>query len=712
MHFKSEEVMKLSNRFPIRTGLVLLLVFACSRATEPKTVRFENHALELYLDVSHHMARIADRGTMTVQPGWNRFRLHSEAEIATFALQDSPVEYEIDIPSPGLAENAGMQWILFRFDSEGPIPFVLEYTARFYEDVRSTRFSRERVGQEITGTITAEGAYLSPAAAFYPQGEDSLMRFTLTADIPALWESICDGDRLSSTITGERKIQTWGNPYPVDGITFMAGPFRVRSTQVDNIEVACYFFAEDTSLFDTYLPATADYIRMYTDLIGPYPFQRFTVVENFFPTGYGMPAWTLLGREVLRLPFIVYTSLGHEVLHNWWGNSVYVDDGRGNWCEAATVYGADYRYKLLRSPEAARDYRKDILKQYISYITESNDFPIRQFTTRSSPGTRTIGYNKAMMVYHMIEEEIGTEAFFTTWRRVYQRYRGQPISWEEWIAAFEEVSGRSLAHIIPQWIDQAGAPVLGLEIGEVTRHPADRTMTVDFRLQETSGRTYRLRVPLRFIGENTVLDTNVVIESPGAEFRLTVPDDVTTMAVDPDFHLFRKLYPEEIEPIISAILGNPDPRFIHYGESGADDPRLQAFAENLTETEASWVAPGELPNLPRTAAPIIVNPPVVPAYFSRWVSLEDDTLVIQGNPYPRAGHTVVLAGQSWEGFERYLVVLTSDPESLPRLGQLVPHYGKYSYLVFDGTRNVAKGQWPVYASPLRQPLFSGDASPR
>ena len=32
-----------------------------------------------------------------------------------------------------------------------------------------------------------------------------------------------------------------------------------------------------------------------------------------------MPSYTLLGQTVLRLPFMVKTSLGHEIAHNWWG---------------------------------------------------------------------------------------------------------------------------------------------------------------------------------------------------------------------------------------------------------------------------------------------------------------------------------------------------------------------------------------------------------
>ena len=36
------------------------------------------------------------------------------------------------------------------------------------------------------------------------------------------------------------------------------------------------------------------------------------------------------GFAVLRLPFIPYTSLPHEILHNWWGNGVWVDYAGGN----------------------------------------------------------------------------------------------------------------------------------------------------------------------------------------------------------------------------------------------------------------------------------------------------------------------------------------------------------------------------------------------
>jgi len=55
----------------------------------------------------------------------------------------------------------------------------------------------------------------------------------------------------------------------------------------------------------------------------------------------------------------------------------------------------------------------------------------------------------------------------------------------------------------------------------------------------------------------------------------------------------------------------------------------------------------------------------------------------------------------------------ADPIALPGLARKVPHYGKYSYLTFQGPSpsNVLKGQWPVRNSPLQVTLVAGTEAP-
>jgi hypothetical protein len=47
------------------------------------------------------------------------------------------------------------------------------------------------------------------------------------------------------------------------------------------------------------------------------------------------------------------------------------------------------------------------------------------------------------------------------------------------------------------------------------------------------------------------------------------------------------------------------------------------------------------------------------------------------------------------------VLLSPQAEQISAIWRKLPHYGKYSYLVFAGTQNVAKGSWPVGRSPLK-----------
>jgi aminopeptidase N len=70
---------------------------------------------------------------------------------------------------------------------------------------------------------------------------------------------------------------------------------------------------------------------------------------------------------------------------------------------------------------------------------------------------------------------------------------------------------------------------------------------------------------------------------------------------------------------------------------------------------------------------------------------------------PRAGHSVVLTARHPRSSGQALAWIAADPgRGAAGAGPQAPHYHKYSYLGFEGEEpaNVAKGRWPVLASPL------------
>jgi hypothetical protein len=54
--------------------------------------------------------------------------------------------------------------------------------------------------------------------------------------------------------------------------------------------------------------------------------------------------------------------------------------------------------------------------------------------------------------------------------------------------------------------------------------------------------------------------------------------------------------------------------------------------------------------------------------------------------------------------DRVAALFMGPDASAERVLRKIPHYGKYSYLVFKDARNRAKGVWPVSASPLIHPF--------
>jgi len=694
-------------------GLILTLLIACETQNVNEVV-FKSHKLVFSINVENHQAIFSDTGQIQVYAGVNVIYIAPESKILDLTIgENSPDLTLLDSTSiKALDSNLAdlilaldppksALWVLFEHDTHEEISFTMQYSAVFEADVDDVTFSNQNVGREVTGTILEKGAYFSPGAFYYPRGNDGLMNFQVTATIPSNWESIADGNSIASVSEGDTKVQSWTNPYQSDGLMFMAAPFSVKHAKAGEVDVYCYFFEEDTSLFEAYLPATVGYVNMYAQLIGDYPYKRFTVAENFFPTGYGMPAWTLLGQQVIRLPFIVMTSLGHEVLHNWWGNSIYVDYEKGNWCEGLTVYGADYRYKLKRGSASARDYRKDILKQYKSYVNKENEFPVREFEARHNAESRTIGYNKTMMIFHMIEEIIGEEAFFQTWRDVFAENKGQQVSWEKWLTAYEKSSGIDLSYIIPQWVDRVGAA--SIEVQLLESEYVDNQTRVKFKVVQSGKDLYSLQIPVKFSGIESQ-NTQVGIIDTSAIFEFTVEGHATAFELDPDYNLFRHLYPQEIEATIAAAMGAPEKYFWFYRVGDKD--ALKSFGDALTEGDITPASGEDVVTVGQEGnyAIFALNPAQLPQELSKRVHMDKSKITINGETFPREGHTFVLSSNEAENAAKMLVVISNDLGSLPRIGQLVPHYGKYSYLAFKGVRNVAKGQWPALTSPLRVEL--------
>lgn len=585
----------------------------------------------------------------------------------------------------------------------GDVSVMMAYTAIFNDPISHLPANTEDPGHGIIGTISEEGTFLLPEAGWYPHIPNSLATYRIRVEAPGDVIAVTAGRSLGHLNRGVKTISSWEVRHPVEGIALSAGRYVVAERTVAGIQVATYFLAQSSHLSDRYLTAVADYIALYTDLFGPYPFEKFAVVENFFATGYGFPSYTLLGSSVIRLPFIIRTSLGHEVAHCWWGNGVWVDESMGNWSEALTTYVADYLYKERTSAEDALQYRRQILRDYATLVTPEEDFPLTAFRHRYNPASRAIGYGKGAMVFHMLRRLIGEEAFWEGLRLIYREKLFQPVSWSGFQSVFEQTGNQALHEFFDQWLSRKGAPLVSLTQVNVEAC-ADSWRIRGLLSQEQP--PYPLQLGLVLETHAGSIEKSLRLTGKEEAFEIISHSPPKRLSVDPGCDVFRRLYPSEIPPMINSVKGSEALVVLIADDSS---PELLAATRTLLRSldlkNYRLTTEGKIPEGELTDKDIlIVGCPEHRDLLSTLpatLSIGESGFRIDSEFYNRPEDTFF--GVFTHPYRRDRVVavfLPLSPKGALAVARKITHYGKYSFLAFRQGRNLQKGIWPITESPL------------
>ncbi len=702
---------------PRHTAAIVLALLgtAFSLAGEPI-----HHQLTVELDPVARTLQVTNQITLpdsAAEPV--EFLLHSALEISDSS--GTVAKVELGDVEPFFGNNSGAELdaelARYRIDSPESGKFSITYGGIFHFGLGDQKEEYSRGFRQTTGIVGEEGVYLSGGSFWIPRFDDGLLSFEMDVGIPKGWHVISQG---SGTSRGEDGRARWSSGGPMDEAYLVGGPLEVYRDQAGAVETLVFLRERDDGLAAKYLGATAQYLEMYRELLGPYPYDKFALVENFWETGYGMPSFTLLGPKVIRFPFILHSSYPHEILHNWWGNSVFVDYESGNWCEGLTAYLADHLIKEQRGQGAL--YRRDTLQRYRSYVQEGEDFPLVDFRSRHSGATEAVGYGKTMMGFHMLRRGLGDEAFLAALRDVYRKYRGRKASFSDLHQSFAKVSSdimppEDLDRFFTEWTTRPGAARLEIRVDRASR--GDEGYRVMGRIGQTqAAEPFLLDVPMVLQTEAGLETSTVRLDSRATTFQLSSAKRPQALYVDPAFDLFRLLDPREIPPSIGQIFGEPQILAV-LPTSASDDERrgyrelMQAWnhdghvievktdaeVEALPEDRAVWI----LGHGNRFVAELFASDP------SLGFDVGPDGLQAQGEEIPYAEHSLVVIRRHPADLGRAVGWLAVRPAAaFPGMARKLPHYGKYSYLGFQGDEptNVVKGQWPTADSPLRIDLRS------
>ncbi|MBT5470583.1 MAG: hypothetical protein HOK41_08260 [Nitrospina sp.] len=576
--------------------------------------------------------------------------------------------------------------------------------------------------KESTGNSSkSEGFVFSGSDYFYPVfiSKNSTVTFDMEVSLPDPWESVSQGKREKLKTAKGRRVVRWNSNFPSEQIFLIANRFSVYEEKHGNISLYAFLLQDESNLANRYIQTAKYYIDLYSRFLGPYPYSKFALVENARQTGLGMPSFTLMGSRIIRFPFILHSSYPHEILHNWWGNGVFADPNVGNWSEGLTAYLADHF--LLEAKGKGSQYRFQEMMKYLSYVNESNEISLEEFSFRDSMASQAIGYGKLLMVFHMLRMELGERDFKKGLRKYYQNYKFRYAGYTELKEVFESVSGNSLDWFFEQWIQRKGTPEFELEGASYV--PAKGRYDFFIEVSQTAP-AYKLKLPVAIWEEGKRLPQihYLILNKLKQKFHLKIVGQPQAVRLDPYNEVFRKLDEREVPSSIGQTYGAAEAAIVlpvkenerilqgyrKFAQSLIEKGNikktdLKDFKVSLDSDLSLWVF--------GKGNKIGMN--LLPHLRKLGVGFEENGFKFKEGLFSHKDHSFIFTLPRLKNDKRSVSwIIAASAEGIPGLIRKLPHYGKYGYLVFKGSEpeNVLKGVWPSNPLSLQKIFREGNFS--
>jgi len=663
-----------------------------------------NHYLDVKIDIKTSEVFVKDSMVFGDETE-KKFLLNAVFEPVCLTKNASLKKISTDIQSDMELET----WLV-KAKSKNNI--VISYNGVINDELKAQgKEEYQRGFSETTGTINEKGVFLAGATYWIPSFDNTFMVYSLTTELPEKWSCVSQGKRINEGVINNKHFDTWVCDKPQEEIYLIAAAFNEYSHDMNSgIKAMAFLRTADEGLANKYLEVTEQYMNMYQEMIGVFPYSKFALVENFWETGYGMPSFTLLGEQIIRFPFILHSSYPHELLHNWWGNSVYVNYEHGNWCEGTTVYMADHLISEQRGN--GEEYRRSTLQNFSNTVNEENDFPLNKFINRHDGPSAAIGYGKGMMLWHMLRRKLGDDIFLQSIQLFNKNNKYKFASYTDIRLAFEEVSGLDLESFFKQWVDRTAAPQLELKDVSVDMYGGNYRIKITIT-QKQKAEVFDIDVPISIATNDGVERFVFNMNKREQEYQMMVKSKPLKLVVDPQYDIFRILHPSEVPPTLSKIWNSKENVFILPSNTNKAQYEIyQSFADawvsvdgdnfeiifdkdinELPKDKTAWIMGFDNKFASKTNKEILA--------FSS--SFNTDSVLLNKNYLPKKDHSFVLTFPKEKDInQQNIFIAIGNKDAIAGLIRKLPHYGKYSYLAFSGSEpsNCAKGEWNVINSPL------------
>ncbi|TYB67074.1 M1 family metallopeptidase [Nonomuraea sp. PA05] len=279
-------------------------------------------------------------------------------------------------------------------------------------------------------------------------------RFTVT--VPGSVVAVANGDLVRKASKGGRTTYVWNSREPMAGYlaTVSIGTFDLADSRIGRYRVTTAVdpkAAGDATGFAERHPPVLDY---FSGLFGRYPYSSTGGIVDHAPeVGYALETQT---RPIYpRVPS--ESLLAHELVHQWFGNSVTPTLWRDIWLnEGFATYG-EWLWSERRGAQSVQDAFDE------AYARPAED-EFWQTPTADPGGPENLFhapvYDRGAMTLHVLRGAVGDDAFFAILRAWVREHRYGNADTAAFVALSQRVSGKDLAGLFDAWLFKPGKPSL------------------------------------------------------------------------------------------------------------------------------------------------------------------------------------------------------------------------------------------------------------
>lgn len=223
----------------------------------------------------------------------------------------------------------------------------------------------------------------------------------------------------------------------------------------DGLLIRNYFPVGTSQTVKDKFARTSDMIAFLVNMLGPYPFEAYGVVLVDQPLDFALETQTLStfgkdGGEEL--------TVFHELMHQWFGNSVSPKMWRDVWLNEGFATYFQYLWLEHRAGRAALD---KVMRDNYGYFGNRDASPAIPTNPRQMFATGV--YVRGSWTLHALRLTVGDATFFRILRTYYERYRDGNASTDDFIAVAREIGGPNTEPLLRAWLFDPNVPAMPRE---------------------------------------------------------------------------------------------------------------------------------------------------------------------------------------------------------------------------------------------------------